>query len=219
MTPFTKNPEIALQLGVKEDVLVWKGSDLDILWTNGWNLFSLRINFRQDNEKLNITMCVWRWFALPPCKWTDKRKFSHIVCINIAVNSPKEKILLFLCTQYGRHDVTCKLSIPVRIFCFVFRKISVGQIYVKQLLAWWQPQRYLSVICKTTYFHLLIWKSSSRDWKGFIFCKSLLWICFLPHEHRDRFSFRSEIMSIFHVNKRLDYFSLEQSLPLICMIF
>ena len=39
-----------------------------------------------------------------------KRKFAHIVCIKMEVNSQRRNILLFLSTN-SHHDVTCKPSI------------------------------------------------------------------------------------------------------------
>ena len=41
----------------------------------------------------------------------NKRKFAHIICIKMAVNSQRRKNLIVPVHQHGRHDVTCKRSI------------------------------------------------------------------------------------------------------------
>ena len=48
------------------------------------------------NIHLTTKVKTYRWFALPPCWCTKKRKFVHIVCIKMEVNSQKRKNLLFL---------------------------------------------------------------------------------------------------------------------------
>ena len=57
----------------------------------------------------------------------DKTKdIAHIVCIKMAVNSPRRKILLFLSTNDGRHDVTCKPSIEAYVYIAVSGSQIVG---------------------------------------------------------------------------------------------
>ena len=87
---------------------------------------------------LVIKSVPYRWIALLPCWCRNKRKFAHIVCIKMEVNSQRRKILLFQTTNMAAMT-SCAINLlfgligQYRLNFYLYYFICIYTIHFKNI--------------------------------------------------------------------------------------